>query len=76
LFAGGIYLSVARLRFAGFRPNQACSWTVPFLEVMDRDQKILLVDDEPIVTRTLIRYLENAGFRHVRAVNDPLAVEG
>jgi len=42
---------------------------------MSREKRILLVDDEPVITKTLSKYLQMAGFSNVRSLNDPLLVE-
>lgn len=40
-----------------------------------KEKRILLADDEPIVTRTLRTFLTQAGFVHVHTVNNPLEIE-
>ncbi len=42
---------------------------------MSMEQRILLIDDEPVITQTLSNYLRHAGYTDVRCVNDPLAAE-
>lgn len=39
-----------------------------------KESPILLVDDEPVITRTLCHYLKLAGYSNVRPENDPLQV--
>ena len=34
-------------------------------------KRILVVDDEPEVTRVIVQFLENTGLYEVMAVNDP-----
>ncbi|MGI9519369.1 MAG: response regulator [Pirellulaceae bacterium] len=38
------------------------------------EKRILLIDDEPLITRTLHAYLTAAGFVYVEILNDPLQV--
>jgi CheY-like chemotaxis protein len=39
-------------------------------QVSSEFARILVIDDEPLVTRTVFQYLQNAGYKDVHLVND------